>query len=507
MKIIDTFIFYNEIDMLNLRLHELNEIVDYFILVEADKTHSNNQKDFIFEKNKALFTNYLDKIIHIKVIDMPERNFTTNTGNWDREHYQRNQIKIGLNKLNLTDEDIIIMSDVDEIPNINTIKNYIKNNKIDGIYKLEMDFYYYNFENKIIDTIWPSSRIFNYGSINNNDYINYLTNIRTIKDFNNNKIIKNGGWHLSYFLDIDLIINKIKQFAHQEYNTEKIINKTALEKLINTNKDIFYREPLKIKKTSHYLLWNQITQNYLPNYYSMIMFPKLTYLTHLGFKYNTDKAWGHLFTEFYYNYFESFRYKKINILEIGIYLGSSLKMLKDFFPNAIIYSIDINDEYINKNFGKNIKLFNCSQIDLIKFDNIFNNIKFDIIIDDGSHQTLHQLISLGHMFKYLNKNGLYVCEDLHTSLNKTYCNTTISTLDVLKQFQQTNKIYSNVISNENINYLNNNIKLIDIYYKTQNHLKCYKCGKINFDNVNICECNSVLDYKNNPSITSIIIHK
>ena len=182
-------------------------------------------------------------------------------------------------------------------------------------------------------------------------------------------------------------------------------------------------------------------------------------------------------------------------------------MLKDFFPNAIIYSIDINDEYINKNFGKNIKLFNCSQIDLIKFDNIFNNIKFDIIIDDGSHQTLHQLISLGHMFKYLNKNGLYVCEDLHTSLNKTYCNTTISTLDVLKQFQQTNKIYSNVISNENINYLNNNIKLIDIYYKTQNHLKCYKCGKINFDNVNICECNSVLDYKNNPSITSIIIHK
>tara|TARA_R110002074_G_scaffold38935_1_gene105090 strand:+ start:3419 stop:4927 length:1509 start_codon:yes stop_codon:yes gene_type:complete len=502
MKIIDTFVFYNELDMLNLRLHELNEEVDFFILVEANKTYANNIKPFFFEENKEKYTKFLHKIIHIKVDDMPERNFTTSTGNWDREHYQRNQIKQGLDKLNLNDEDIIIMCDVDEIPNVNTIKN----TKIDGIYNLEMDFYYYNFENKIVDK-WPLARIFNYGSIKSSPYLDYLTKIRLIKNFNKNNIIKNGGWHLSYFGNIEFIINKIKEFAHQEFNTEKIVNKQNLQTLINSNKDLFYRDGIKINKVSHYLPWDKPIQTQLPKYYSMILYPKLKHLTHLGFKYNTDKSWGHMFTEMYASHFERFKNKKINILEIGIYLGSSLKILQEYFPSATIYSIDIDNNFVNKHYGNRIKTYNCSQIDLNRFDMLFKNTKFDIIIDDGSHQTLHQLISLGHMFKYLNKNGIYVCEDLHTSLNKGYCNTNISALDVLQNFIQTKQIVSEVISKENIEYLNNNIKNIEIFNRKHNALKCYKCGKINFDNLEICECKGILGYKTNPSITSVIIHK
>jgi len=505
MKIIDSFIFYNELDMLNLRLHELNDVVDYFILVEANKTYANNDKEYFFEKNKERYSNFLHKIIHIKVDDMPVRNFTTNSGDWDREHYQRNQIKRGLDQLDLNDEDIIILCDVDEIPKVDTIIN-IKNLKINGIYKLEMDFYYYNFQNKMVD-LWPLARIFNYGSIKNTQYMDYLTNIRSLRNFNNNNTIKNGGWHLSYFLDIDLILNKVKQFAHQEYNTEKITNKESLQKLINNNQDLFYRDGVKINKVSHYLPWDETEQIKLPKYYSMILFPKLNYLTHLGFKYNTGKAWGHIFTEMYARHFERFKNKKINILEIGIYLGSSLKMLQEYFPNATIHSIDIDDKYVKKVYGDRIKTYNCSQIDLNRFDMLFKNTNFDIIIDDGSHQTLHQLISLGHMFKYLNKNGIYVCEDLHTSLNRDYCNTKVSTLNVLSQFVNTKKIICEVISKENTDYLNNNIKNIEIFNKKYNALKCYKCGKINFDNLEICECKSILDYKTNPSITSVIIHK
>jgi beta-1,4-mannosyl-glycoprotein beta-1,4-N-acetylglucosaminyltransferase len=498
MKIIDTFVFYNELDMLNLRLHELNDVVDYFILVEANKTFTDNIKEYIFEKNKEKYDKFLHKIIHIKVDDMPEN--TGNKDNWNREWHQRNQIKRGLDQLNLNHEDIIILSDVDEIPKVDTITN-IKNSKINTIYKLEMDFYYYNFQNKV-EGFWPLARVFNYGSIKTT-----MSDIRQIKNFNNNNTIKNGGWHLSYFGDVDFIINKIKQFSHQEFNTEKIVNKQNLQTLINSNKDLFYRDGIKINKVSHYLPWYKPIQTQLPKYYSMILYPKLKHLTHLGFKYNTDKSWGHMFTEMYASHFERFKNKKINILEIGIYLGSSLKILQEYFPSATIYSIDIDNNFVNKHYGNRIKTYNCSQIDLNRFDMLFKNTKFDIIIDDGSHQTLHQLISLGHMFKYLNKNGIYVCEDLHTSLNKGYCNTNISALDVLQNFIQTKQIVSEVISKENIEYLNNNIKNIEIFNRKHNALKCYKCGKINFDNLEICECKGILGYKTNPSITSVIIHK
>ena len=502
MKIIDSFIFYNELDMLNLRLHELNDVVDYFILVEASKTYANSPKPYFFEENKEKYNKFLHKIIHIKVDDMPERNFTTNTGHWDREHYQRNQIKRGLDQLDLNDADIIMMCDVDEIPNTKTINN-IKNNKINGIYKLEMDFYYYNFQNKM-ENKWPLARLFNYGSIKNTQYIDYLTHIRSMKNFNNT--IKNGGWHLSYFGNIDFIINKIKEFAHQEFNSEKITNKEKLQKLINSNKDLFYREGVNINKVAHYLPWDETDQTQLPKYYSMILFPKLNYLTHLGFKYNTDKSWGHLFTEFYEKYFKKFRYKKINILEIGIYLGSSLKMLQEYFPNATIHTIDINNDYVNKKYGDRIKTYNCSQVDFGRFDKLFKNTKFDIILDDGSHQTLHQLLSLGHMFKYLNKDGIYVCEDLHTSLvGGHYRNTIISALDALKAFETTKKINSEVINLENTDYLNNNTKNVELFYRSVNSLKCARCGKINFNNVKICECKEILS-PNKQSITSIIQH-
>lgn len=496
MKIIDTFVFYNELDMLNLRLHELNEIVDYFVLVEANKTYSNNEKEFIFEKNKNNYNKFLDKIIHIKIDNMPDNinNMPNNIKNWEREWYQRDSIKIGLNKLNLNDDDIILLSDVDEIFNINKLKE-LKQNGLDNIYNLQMELFYYNFFTKTNNSQqWPLARGGPYKFFKNYNNMSAIrkNTFNTLYDF---------GWHLSYFGNTDFIINKIKNFSHQEYNNSKYLNHNNINKLINNNLDILLRD----NAYGGFIKVN-INKIELPNYYSMIMFPKLSYLTHLGFKYNTDKAWSHLFTEFYYNYFKSLIYKKINILEIGIYLGSSLKMLEEFFPNATIYSIDIRDEYIDKKFGDRIKTYNCSQVNLSRFDLIFKDIKFDIIIDDGSHQTLHQLISLGHMFKYLNKNGLYICENLHTSLNKGYCNTNISTLDVFNNFKKINKINSDVIPIENINYLNNNIKLIDIYYKSINSLKCFKCGKINFDDVGICNCGAILDYKTNPSITSVIIH-
>ena len=81
MKIIDCFTFYNELDMLEFRLTELNDVVDYFVLVECIKTHVNNDKELFFENNKKRYSKFLHKIIHIIVKD----NIPQTSNSWDIE--------------------------------------------------------------------------------------------------------------------------------------------------------------------------------------------------------------------------------------------------------------------------------------------------------------------------------------------------------------------------------------------------------------------------------------
>lgn len=121
-KVYDCFPFYNELELLKIRLDELNDVVDYFVLVESRETQRGNAKSLYFEENKALFAPYLHKIIHVIVDERhPE------LGLWEREHYQRNCIARGLKKAKK--EDIIIISDVDEIIRKNLIPLIEKNLK------------------------------------------------------------------------------------------------------------------------------------------------------------------------------------------------------------------------------------------------------------------------------------------------------------------------------------------------------------------------------------------
>lgn len=232
----------------------------------------------------------------------------------------------------------------------------------------------------------------------------------------------------------------------------------------------------------------------------------LTKLTQIGLKHGTDKAYYHLFTEFYSKYFDKFLDKPINILEIGIASGSSLLMLKEYFPKATIYAIDVNTDSVKLNLGENINTYLCSQIDFLKLNEIIKDKKFDIIIDDGSHITSHQEKSFGFLFPFLNKNGIYICEDLHTSFINAFIDTKVTILDILKNFNITKKIESTLIDNKNLEYLNDNISEIQIYYRNTNALKCYSCKNYNLQNFPTCSCGiniSPTDF----SITSVIINK
>jgi beta-1,4-mannosyl-glycoprotein beta-1,4-N-acetylglucosaminyltransferase len=239
MKIIDCFIFYNEYNLLLMRFTELYDIVDQFVIVEATSTHSGKEKELNFKNNLKLYEKFLDKITYIIVNDMP------NTANaWDNENYQRACIDKGIKKLNLDNDDIIMITDCDEIPNKNTLK-LIKENKIqisrDYIYGLDMDFYYYNFTCKQ-DIQWTKGKLLTLEKYNNslmNNKKRLLENIRSMQ----NKLIQNGGWHLSFFGNTDFIINKIKNFAHQEHNTDACIS--DIENNVNNNKCIFNKRKLK----------------------------------------------------------------------------------------------------------------------------------------------------------------------------------------------------------------------------------------------------------------------
>jgi demethylmacrocin O-methyltransferase len=139
-------------------------------------------------------------------------------------------------------------------------------------------------------------------------------------------------------------------------------------------------------------------------------------LTNLGLKYNTDKAYFHLFTEFYNDYFEKYMNREnIHILEIGIFKGGSLRMLSEYFPNATIHAIDIEETFVNQSYGPNVITHLCSQIDFELLQKLFTHIKFDIIIDDGSHQEEHNVISFKTLWKFLKPNGIYIIEDVRWS--------------------------------------------------------------------------------------------
>lgn len=144
-------------------------------------------------------------------------------------------------------------------------------------------------------------------------------------------------------------------------------------------------------------------------------------LDEIGRVYETDKIVGHHYTHHYSNHFKKMRYKKINLLEIGVggyenpkAGGDSLRMWKTYFPFATIYGIDIYDKKALEE--KRIKIFQGSQIDSKFLDDVYSSAKsFDIIIDDGSHINEHVIETFKILFPKLNDGGIYVIEDTQTA--------------------------------------------------------------------------------------------
>jgi len=263
--IVDCFTFYNELELLNYRLNVLNHVVDYFVIVEAAHTHVGMEKSLFFNDHKFLFENFMNKIIHVVVDDFPHKHPNINIQNndqWKNENYQRECISRGLDKINFNDNDLIVVSDLDEISNPNTLLELKANGICEGVNTLEMDFYYYNLHSRFAEK-WDRVRIISHKSFKDSG-----VTCQNLREMYGN-CIQNGGWHLSYFGDSSFIKNKIVNFGHQEFNNDNYTDINKIEERIKNSDDLYGRRGCNLQRIN-------ITENnnlpveheiYLTNFY------------------------------------------------------------------------------------------------------------------------------------------------------------------------------------------------------------------------------------------------
>jgi beta-1,4-mannosyl-glycoprotein beta-1,4-N-acetylglucosaminyltransferase len=261
MKIFDCFMYFDEEVVLDLRLNTLNEYVDYFVIVESVFTHRGDKRNLIFNHKK--FEKFKDKIIYLvfdqepnnieKVFDEDSqgeksRKLILNAAL--RENGQRNFILNGLN--NAADNDLILISDVDEIPDLKNLDLEKINQKI---ILFKQDMFYYKFNLKLPNLIWTGTKACK------KKYLNSPQWLRNIKDkkypffrldvffsktkYIDIKFINDGGWHFSNIKTAAEIEYKLKSYLHHREFDVNPMSKNEINEIIK-NKQAIY--DLKVDK-------------------------------------------------------------------------------------------------------------------------------------------------------------------------------------------------------------------------------------------------------------------
>jgi len=255
MKIFDCFMYFDEDVVLDVRLNFLNSYVDKFVIVESVFNHKGEKRKPQFDISK--YSKFKDKIIYILKDDIPEgiekieksddhkevyRKSILNAGK--RENLQRNNILDGLKDIN--QNDWVIISDLDEIPNLEKVN--LKNIN-DRIVLFQQDMMYYKFNLKLDNFRWIGSKACKFKFLKSPQWLRDIKNRKfkwwridalfSKRKYQNLKIINNGGWHFSYLKTPEAIEKKLKSYLHHiDYDIDPIgVNR--IKKIVEDKKAIY----------------------------------------------------------------------------------------------------------------------------------------------------------------------------------------------------------------------------------------------------------------------------
>ena len=283
MKIFDCFMYFDEDVVLDVRLNTLNEYVNYFVIVESIFTHKGEKRNLKFDIKK--FSRFKDKIIYLIYDKEPDEIESINEFDTEdeksekyinnaiyRENGQRDHITEGLKKAN--EDDLILISDLDEIPNLKVI-NF--DNISEKFIFFNQDMFYYKFNLQLPNSNWVGTR-----SCKKRDLISpqWIRNIK-VKNYpfyridtffsktrySDIRFIDNGGWHFTNIKTSNEIQHKLKSYLHHREFDLNPLAVDDIEKLIKNKKAIY---DLKVDKRSQKIGDGTRLENYdikkLPNY-------------------------------------------------------------------------------------------------------------------------------------------------------------------------------------------------------------------------------------------------
>lgn len=267
MKIFDTFLFYNELELLELRLNTLDGLVDYFVITEASVTFSGKPKPLCFAENRSRFKKFDGKIIH-NIIETTPNSFESFTPpndyftlrdasyphksggipllrlsiDFQREVFQRDSVINGL--LGVAEpDDLIMISDLDELPNPAAVKQVIDSFIPGTIYNFCQKWYMYYF-NVVCSNEWFGTRICDFATLKGRsiDLMRYHLESRPLQP---GPVVENGGWHFSFLGGQQRVREKLAAYSYQGRRSKfflQFLDKVfphRIQRKIENNHDIF----------------------------------------------------------------------------------------------------------------------------------------------------------------------------------------------------------------------------------------------------------------------------
>ena len=234
-KIYDLVTISSELDWLEIRMNELDSLVDYFVVIEASETFTGNQKPMTFRDNYSRFAQFAPKILYHAVDLSPFRENST----WEREAYSRNALFTSIfpslfppaaPSLN----DVILVSDADEIPRPQTLVT-LRNCDFPDRVTLRSRFYYYSFQWQHLGDEWHHPQATFFAGLNE-------TILPEDLRMGGGHDIWNASWHCSScFSTVSEFINKIKSFSHTEYNEPWFTEPSEIVRRVRNGFDLFDR--------------------------------------------------------------------------------------------------------------------------------------------------------------------------------------------------------------------------------------------------------------------------